>query len=702
MKRKSNLCKTTQLIVFYRLEWIMKTNLSGRVRNTSLPENHALLPLFEAVVNSIHSIEEIGNDFSSRYIIVSVIRSKQASLPLEKDTEKRNKTQIIGFKVIDNGTGFNDHNFQSFETLDSDHKIKKGCHGIGRLLWLKAFDNIKIRSIYETDRGLKGREFLFDAVQGIKALHEFQDNCIKRETVVELTGLQQKYKNHIPKKLQSIAKALLEHCLWYFARTGSCPSITIEDDSEKILLNDLYEQCMHGAIFNEKIIIEKYNFSIMHIKFRSLPLENQALYFCAANRVITKEGLSHNVPGIHAKLQDDIGEFIYSCYVSSPFLDERVRAERIGFDIQENTEGLLEKIEISFDKIRKAVVPSIQKYLDKELKQNIQNSKKIIEKFVAEKAPRYRTVLKHLTENDYIASPSSSDQSLELLLHKHLTKLEEKALKEGHDILQAEQNANYEEYLNKVSAYVETVNDLNRSDLIGYLCHRKVILDLLEKALKKSDKGYAKENVIHKLIMPMKCDSNDISMDNCNLWLIDEKLVFHDYLASDISLKEMPITGSTEDKRPDICALNVYDNPIYDNPILISDEQPMQLASLFIIEIKRPMRDDAQSGDKTDPIKQVFDYLDKIRIGKVKTFDGRPIKDSLDIPGYCYIICDLTDSIRKCCKNSNLRITGDNMGYFGYNENYKAYIEVISFDKLVDNAKKRHRLFFDKMNLPIK
>ncbi|WP_375673839.1 hypothetical protein [Bartonella sp. TS82HLJMH] len=674
----------------------MRTNLSGRVKNTSLPKTHALLPLFEAVVNSIHSIEETGNDFSSSHITISIIRSEQALLPL-KGTEKLNKTEIVGFKITDNGTGFNEHNFQSFETLDSDYKVEKGCHGIGRLLWLKAFNNIKIRSIYKTDEGLKGREFSFDADFGIKALREFQDNCTKRETVVELKDLKKDYKNNIPKKLQSIANALLEHCLWFFARNGSCPSITIEDGSEKILLNDLYKQCIHEAVSNEEIEIGDYNFSIMHIKFRNLPLDNHILFFCAGNRVITEKVLSQNIPGMQAKLRDDIGEFIYSCYVSSPFLDERVRSERIGFNIQENSTELFEKVEISFDMIQKAIFPKIQKHLDKELKQNIQNSKKIIEKFVAEKSPRYRTILKHLTENDYIASPSSSDQSLELFLHKHLTKLEEKALKEGHDILQAEQNENYEEYLNKVSAYVETVNDLNRSDLIGYLCHRKVILDLLENALKKSDKGYAKENVIHKLIMPMKCDSNDISMDNCNLWLIDEKLVFHDYLASDISLKAMPITGAIEDKRPDICALNVYDKAL-----LISNEEPMKLASLSVIEIKRPMRDDAQSGTEKDPIKQVLDYLEKIREGDVQTYNGRPIKDSLNIPGYCYIICDLTDSIRECCKHSNLRITGDNMGYFGYNENYKAYIEVISFDKLVDNAKKRHRLFFDKMNLPIK
>ncbi|OPB31360.1 hypothetical protein [Bartonella sp. AR 15-3] len=172
----------------------MRTNLSGRIRNTSLPENHALLPLFEAIVNSIHSIEEIGNDFSSSYIIISVIRSEQTALPLEEDTEKQNKTQIIGFKVIDNGTGFNDHNLQSFETLDSDNKREKGCRGVGRLLWLKAFDDIKVRSIYEADKELKGREFSFDTVEGIKELRNFQDDCAKRETIVELKGVKKTIK----------------------------------------------------------------------------------------------------------------------------------------------------------------------------------------------------------------------------------------------------------------------------------------------------------------------------------------------------------------------------------------------------------------------------------------------------------------------------------------------------------------------------
>jgi hypothetical protein len=40
------------------------------------------------------------------------------------------------------------------------------------------------------------------------------------------------------------------------------------------------------------------------------------------------------------------------------------------------------------------------------------------------------------------------------------------------------------------------------------------------------------------------------------------------------------------------------------------------------------------------------------------------------------------------------------MGYFGFNESAKAYIEVMSFDRLVNSATERNRAFFDKLGLP--
>jgi hypothetical protein len=35
----------------------LTTSLAGRVRNTSLPKSHALLPLLEAIVNGIQAID---------------------------------------------------------------------------------------------------------------------------------------------------------------------------------------------------------------------------------------------------------------------------------------------------------------------------------------------------------------------------------------------------------------------------------------------------------------------------------------------------------------------------------------------------------------------------------------------------------------------------------------------------------------------
>ena len=69
------------------------------------------------------------------------------------------------------------------------------------------------------------------------------------------------------------------------------------------------------------------------------------------------------------------------------------------------------------------------------------------------------------------------------------------------------------------------------------------------------------------------------------------------------------------------------------------------------------------------------------------------------IPAYCYIVCDLTPTMIKRCKNFSLTMTADGMGYFGYNPNYKSYIEVISFNQLVRAAKERNKAFFDKLGL---
>jgi hypothetical protein len=218
----------------------------------------------------------------------------------------------------------------------------------------------------------------------------------------------------------------------------------------------------------------------------------------------------------------------------------------------------------------------------------------------------------------------------------------------------------------------------------------------MEKAIqRKPDGTYEREDMIHGLIMPMGTESGDLFSADMNLWLIDDRLAFHGYLGSDKTLKSMPITDSPETKEPDLCALNVFDNPM-----LVSDGTSLPLASITVVEIKRPMRNDMKEGEDKNPIEQALGYLERIRNGELTTVNGRPIPKSNGVPGFCYVLCDLTPSMHKRCRLAVLKPTADGMGYFGYNDNYNAYIEVFSFDRLVKAAKERNRAFFEKLGLP--
>ncbi len=128
-------------------EVTLKTNLIGRLRNTKLPKTQPLLPLFEAIVNSIQSIDQRCQKDTSFQMEMSSIRIRilrEDSLDLENDGEP----PIVGFEIVDNGCGFTEENFKSFLTLDSAYKEKMGCHGVGRLLWLKEFNSISVSSCF--------------------------------------------------------------------------------------------------------------------------------------------------------------------------------------------------------------------------------------------------------------------------------------------------------------------------------------------------------------------------------------------------------------------------------------------------------------------------------------------------------------------------------------------------------------------------
>jgi hypothetical protein len=681
----------------------MNTYLEGRLRNTPLSYSYGLLPLFEAVVNSIHAIAEIPKSPKFIGVIeVEIIRSPQTVIQLKSDGSTKRGLQplpeIIGFKITDNGIGFHENNMLSFETLDSVYKAEQGCRGVGRLLWLKAFSNIEISSIFQNSEGaFKKRIFNFNAKQGIYNL-KLSDAKEKdhSQTTVYLNSFGSQYSKQCPKTAKTIATSLLEHCLWYFVRPEGAPQIYIIDELERIDLNDIYEEYMFTSNYKEQINIQDEIFEVTHIRLKTGSAKPHYIAWCAASRVVNEENITSKIPGLHGKIKDPTGDFIYCCFVTSSFLDKHVRPERTTFDIPEHNDGLFSENELNFAKIRETILTSSAGYLSKYLKESRQAGLERVEKFVFQKAPKYRPILNRIPKENLSVDPNISDKDLDLVLHKQLAVIEGELLSEGHEVMRLADNEDLSQYQARLLEYLSKADDIKKSDLANYVFHRKTILDILEKAIQKGADGkYAREELIHEMIMPMRKTSNEVKLDSCNLWLIDERLAFHDFLASDKTLASMPITGCNETKEPDICALNVFDEPL-----LFSEGQRLPLASIVIVEIKRPMRNDASSGEDKDPIEQVFGYLDRIREGGAKTQGGRIIPRSEEIPGFCYVICDITRSVEKRCRDKGLTVTSDQSGYFGYNANYKAYIEVISFDRLLNAARERNKAFFDRLGLP--
>ncbi|MBN1125184.1 MAG: sensor histidine kinase [Sedimentisphaerales bacterium] len=678
----------------------MVTNLHGRLRNTSLTYNHGLLPVFEAVINSIHAIEERKLSTNQGKIAIEIIRDKQQDIEFEPDDKKRGPDPckgIIGFKITDNGIGFTDPNMESFRTLDSEYKVTMGGRGVGRLLWIKAFQRVSVSSVFtDKDGFFKLRTFLFTAESGVTKEESKLAQENRLSTCIHLDGFREKYRKASRKTARAIANSLFEHCLWYFVREGGTPKITVMDENEQIALDDIYEEHMVSSAESDSTTIKDNKFELLHIKLRANSSNSHLIAYCAANRLVKEESITGKIAGLYGKLHDESGEFVYTCYVTSPFLDKTVRSERTDFDITENAGELFAETEISFSEIRDTILAKVSTHLSTYLEENKLKAKERVENFASRKAPRYRPILARIPTEKLYIDPTISDKDLELTLHKYLAEIEEQLLTTGHEIMNQKEDEGFLEYQERLQEYLKTAEDIKKSDLANYVSHRRVILELLEKAIRKGKDGrYAREDLIHKLIMPMRCDSNEVMPDSCNLWLLDERLAFHDYLASDKTLSSMPISNSTETKEPDILALNVFDNPI-----LVSEGNKLPLASIVVIEIKRPMRNDAAEGEEKDPIEQTLGYLDRIKRGTVLTPSGRPIPKSEDIPGYCYVICDITSSIEERCRMHDAIRTSDGLGYFFYKRSFNAYVEIISFDRLVNAAKERNRAFFDKLGLP--
>ena len=80
----------------------LKTDLEGKINNLSHFKTEALFPVFEAIVNSIHAIEE-RNSSKRGEITVRIIRERSVQASFDENPGDKKEVSVIkNFEIEDN------------------------------------------------------------------------------------------------------------------------------------------------------------------------------------------------------------------------------------------------------------------------------------------------------------------------------------------------------------------------------------------------------------------------------------------------------------------------------------------------------------------------------------------------------------------------------------------------------------------------
>jgi hypothetical protein len=671
----------------------MEVDIAGRVRNLPLPVTQPLIPVFECLVNSIESLEE--SDPAAPRIDVHIERdTRQTTLGLRDESQA---LPVATVTVVDNGAGFNDENARAFFLSDSTRKVQRGNKGIGRFTWLKVFERAKIESTYLDGDQWQTRRFSF--VRTPEGLE--QDSVSEAEgespiTRVRLEEVRPEYQKHFPRMIETIARRIIDHLIIYFV-SGTSPEIWLHDDGDgsSINLGEVFRREVREHAEDVRFTVGERQFIATILRDYSSAGRQHTISYCANGREVLEWKAASAIPDLKSRLLDEDSEtFVFRTYVTGAYLDDRVNPDRTSFLFLQDKD-LDFPGEVTRQELDAAVISALRPVAAPFIDVVRTEKRQTIERFVAEKAPQFRFVLKERYKEhlDQVA-PNLPEDQLDIELYKVQRDIEIEHRQNAAKIQAAPLDAltHDGEYEELYARYLDEENELGKAALAKYVIHRRTILELLDRALKlRPDGAYEREDLVHGLIYPLRATSEEVDFEKQNLWVIDERLAYHVFLASDLPISRMKkvVHGEVPDE-PDLIVFNA--------PSAFAESKP-PFQSVVIIEFKRPERDD-YSPKEENPVEQVLRYVQKIKAGKAKDKDGKTITVG-SVPFYAYIICSLTPRIRTLAATMDFTRMSDNEGYFTFHKTEGCYIEIMSYDKVLSDAKRRNRAFFEHLQIPI-
>lgn len=648
-------------------------DLASEIGRASLP-NHLpgfLFPIFEAISNSLHSIEDKFSENARELGIIKVTFDIDAKL----------------IKVEDNGEGFTKGNLEAFLTPFTGNKLRRNGKGFGRFISFKIFDRVFYASPTQFPDG-KSRNATFEYLP----LNE-DDNLLetKDQQWIGLhrheSGLTVSFQSPKPEydsyfdfsaeraseySEEAILIAVLDHFLIDFARGKTPKEFLCQIGSATFNLSDYFSESVREKD-EKKIALEidglLFEFTLRFMQVDANKSKRHSLYFYADNRATTDlENISKGLRD--APFEDEDWRYNYLVAVTSPYLkasQSRDKIENLGAKVQlEAGDKTLKDVLVAQ---AKSHILSLEPAYTKRRQDAMRGQ---VEELIA-LDPVLRRGLGEKSIEAFVAERSITESREQLAQDLCVARLRSKF-----DFRKINSTTPFDE-LKKVVR--DKISADAKEALSVYVAYRSDVIRVLAEMLNRNGDGsISKEDAVHELIYPRYKDSEEINYSSHNLWLIDDDLAYAEYISSD----RTP-TGRGRAKGS------------FAHDILVNNDK-----ELLVVEMKRPQKTGFDASDvaakPTDnPVQQLITQIGEIReFGGVMTSGYRKVEVSKQDMIRGYVIADWNDDLQRYLLDNDFKITnfGGPMAYKYYDAR-NMMIEVLAFDRLKDRAAKRNQVFVD-------
>lgn len=606
----------------------------------------------EAIVNSIHA------------------NANQVEVELHlKDSS------ISSVRVIDNGVGFTQKNFDSFFVLHSKHKRDIGGKGVGRATWFQYFDNVHVDS-----RFLEGGEKFrlhFNLPKGKTKIEAIKDNISGEvgTTLVELTS----YCGEptLGKTSVWLKQFILEELLMMLLsrnQQGNPIHIFIKSfegddciESESISAEDLPE-VKDESTFTLKVMDKNYDFKLLCVHAVSTAKNSVVTGFIAGERTIPSFESALGLK-IQAPTRSYTGKYLF-LLESELFDDNRYTSagrDRVvlpeGNDLWGN----------NFKQQLKAIIGKlVREFFDQEVPNHVEERKKaideIIELYPQYSSPEYDAVfdqilvgsIGHIDKKDVLNQLNKHDFNKEYKFKEELEKLlSDKSISEDEK--------------EKTVDLARKTSEQAKGVLANYFWYRKAIIDQLQKLRDDKEKS---EEVLHDLFFERNKTQVQANLKNC-LWLLDDKFMGFSYFASEAVMQSVvdEIYGPHERDRNSMKRADMFIK--YDRP---ADSESIDCVVIEFKALGTTIDDRANAASQ---VKRKYAGYLREHVPNVNNI-------------FVYIISELDDDLCKDMWNDDFRYAYSRHGkaMFYYNQNNNAHIYFVGASTLVGDSQDRHELFF--------